>query len=219
MSRFTWRRFREVLGRVHNVHVKRAIREANKGVDDARLLVNNKRNLILENCLIDKDDTAQIILLKELLFWIDLGHLNKNNLGSVSLPESWTAKRTTNIPQLVISYRNPRSKRTDPNYQLTIPHYKGTRKPTAVPYTKGNTTGTLILKDNSKFVVNAVSETEVEKLVNHYKKYISTKFLTNDLRMTERKGKRIKVVKYTPIRADYYPKGQDVPYPEWRHRY
>ena len=217
MTRPTWRNFRKVLEKVHNLHVFRAIREANKGIDDPRLIANTKRNLMLRKCIIAPNDTAQIILLKELLFWVDLGYLQKNNQASVSLPESWTAVRNTTIPQLVITYKKLQKSKNRAFPQLTIPHYKGTKKPQGITYTKGNKTATLRLKDGSRLVVNAISETEAEKVINHYKKYIDPKFLTNIIHVTERKGKRIDVVKHEPIRADYYPKGQDVPYPEWRH--
>lgn len=219
MTRLTWRSFRKVLERVHNVHVKEAIREANKGIDDPRLLASTKRNRMLEECLINPNDTAQIILLKELLFWVDLGHLQKGQITSVSLPESWVAKRLNTIPQLVITYTNGKKGKSRSYYQLTIPHYKGTKKPQAISYIKGNKTGTLKLKDGSCFVVNANSEAEAEKVCNYYKKYIDPRFITQDLYLTDRKGKKLIVNTQTPIRADYYPKGQNEPYPEWRFAY
>lgn len=213
MSRRDFPNFKDFSAKVHNIHVKRAIKEltANKNG-----LANKRIQDLYKTALITKSDTAQLILLKQMFFWFDLGYLNKKIDSTASIPESWNAKRVRNIPQLVVVYRKLKKSRSG-SYQITIPHYDGTRNPQGISYTKGNHVGTLVLKDGSFFVVNAISPTEVERVINFYKRYINTKYLSTDLRLSIRKGKPLAKDEYRPIRADYYPRGQDDDYPKWQH--
>lgn len=219
MSRNEWRTMRATLIKIHNVQVKRS---AAKISAEARATNNNvaaaKRINILKSCLIDGDDSISIAIEKQMFYWFTLGYASDRASAIASVPDRWNIKKLKGTPQLVIIYRKVKKSRSG-NYELVIPHYDGTRNPQAINYKKGNRMGILTLKDNSTFVVNAASDAEAEKVYKHYKRYINTKYLTNDFKITQRRGKAIDRDEYKPIRADYYPTGDEEDYPKWQHFY
>lgn len=218
MSKYDWRKLRSVLIQRHNIHVKRSISKIRAAARQNNNATRSKQIDVLRYCLIDANDSINIALEKQNFYWFDLGYFGDRIQAVASVPDSWQLKKFSHTPQLVIIYRKTKKSRSG-NYELTIPHYDGTIKPTAPTYKKGNRSGILILKDNSKLVVNAHTDAEAERVVRHFRKYINPRYLTEDFRITARRGKPVEPDEYKPIRADYYPQGDEDTHPKWRHYY
>lgn len=218
MSKHEWHKLRSVLIQRHNIHVKRSVSKLRASTKENNNAAISKQIDVLKYCLIDTNDSINIALEKQVFYWFDLGYFGDKIQAIASVPDSWQLKKLSHTPQLIIIYRKNKKSRTG-NYELAIPHYDGTPRPVAPTYKKGNKSGILTLKDNSKLVVNAYTDSEAERVVNHLKKYIDRRYLTNDFRITERRGKTIEKDEYKPIRADYYPRGDEDTYPKWQHFY
>lgn len=141
-----------------------------------------------------------------------------------TVPEWWQMRRGSNVPQLVIVFAEIFSsgKLGGSRWSLAIPHYnrpKGAR-PAISAYNKGNWFGSLKLTDGSKLGVNAASATECKKVLNRLKIHIPVEFRTMKgkalkPRIVEDPSADFKECKVTPIRADYYSKGQANMKPDW----
>ena len=141
-----------------------------------------------------------------------------------SVPEWWQARRGADIPQLVIIFAEQFSsgKLGGSRWNLSIPHYnKGKGSRPAIPsYNKGNWFGTLRLTDGSKLGVNAATSTECKRILNRLKIHIPVEFRTKKgkaikPRIVEDPTADLKECKVTPVRADYYSKGQANMRPDW----
>lgn len=218
MSKYEWHKLRSVLIKRHNIHIKRSISKLKLSAKQNNNAATSLQIDVLKHCLIDSNDSINIALEKQMFYWFDLGYIGDRIQAIASVPDRWELKKLSNTPQLVIIYRKIKKSRSG-NYELVIPHYDGSQKPQAFHYKKGNRSGILTLKDGSTFVVNAHTDTEAERVINHFKKYINSKYLTNDFKITQRRGKTIDSDEYKPIRADYYPKGKEDNYPKWQHFY
>ncbi|AFY54390.1 hypothetical protein Riv7116_1849 [Rivularia sp. PCC 7116] len=202
MSKYAFSKLQKLIRRYHNLQIKREI---------AKKDIKNTKKNIYQELLIESNDTAQSMILKILFLWISTGNLDK--FISSTLPSGWAIKPGDFLPQLVVVYRIRGKTRTG-NYELTIPHYKGSRYPVLPFYKKGSHKLTLVLKDGSKLIINAATESEGRRVISQYSKYVDSKFLTNDIRHTE--NQLIKVNDMIPVRADYYPSGQNNSNPLWR---
>ena len=202
MSKYAFSRLQKLIRRYHNFQVNREISRK----DIKRTKIN-----VYKEVLIERNDTAQLMILKIIFFWISNGMLERFVLNT--LPSGWALKPGCFLPQLVIIYRIKGKTRTG-NYELVIPHYKGSRFPVLFQYKKGSHRMALVLKDGSKLVVNAVSEAEGRKVIFQYAKYIDSKFITDDIRHTS--NQEVKTDDMVPIRADFYPTGQNNSIPDWR---
>lgn len=216
-----WRKFRSFLEKVHNIHVKRAIREANLARGNTNKNVpESKRNLLLKECLIDKTDTAQLILLKELFFWIDLGYIDERIQAIAAVPEWWQVRSEAKRPQLVVLYGEKKTsgKIGKAVYPITLPHYEGTKssKSPLPAYRKGQHEGILTLSDNSKVIVNAYSEAEAKKVLQAAKQAIKTHYLKGShIKIGIRKGVELKTIEVVPVKAKYFPTGLQNLSPKW----
>ena len=202
MSKYAFARLQKLVRRYHNFQVKKEI--ANKEI-------KNTKKAIYKELLIETTDTAQLIILKILFLWISSGNLDK--FIASTLPTGWAIKPGDFLPQLVIIYRIKGKTRTG-NYELVIPHYKGSRYPSLPDYKKGSHRVALILKDASQMIVNAATESEGRRVIAQCSKYIDSRFLTNDIRHTE--NQRVKTDDMILTRADFYPNGQKNSQPLWR---
>ncbi len=141
-----------------------------------------------------------------------------------SVPEWWQARRGADIPQLAIIFAEQfdSGKLGDSRWTLSIPHYnkpKGAR-PNIPTYKKGNWFGTLRLTDGSKLGVNAGSSSECKRVLNRLKIHIPVEFRTKKgkaikPRIVEDPNAAFKECKVTPVRADFYSKGQTNLQPDW----
>ncbi|MEM9926770.1 MAG: hypothetical protein AAF915_23985 [Cyanobacteria bacterium P01_D01_bin.50] len=205
MSKYEFSRLQNLISKYHNFQVLREINEKD---------TKKSRQNIYSKLLIKNTYTAQLIILKILFFWISNGNIEKLVNAVVSLPASWSIKPGSFIPQLVIIFRI-KGKTRSGNYSLHIPHYNGEKKPSLSSYQKGSFMTTLILKDGSSLVVNASSKREGERVVNQFSRYILSKYLSKDVRHSQ--NNKVKNDEMIPVRADYYPNGQEEAEPLWRY--
>ncbi|MEH2401527.1 hypothetical protein [Nostoc sp.] len=109
MSKYDWSKFQKLIRRIHNLYVNTQIRKETK---------KTKKSL-LEYAFIDPKDTAQLIIAKQLYYWIFFG-ANKTDAIAV-VPEWWPIRKGADCPQLVILFKS--KKNTRAYYTLQIPHY------------------------------------------------------------------------------------------------
>lgn len=194
----TWSFTQNIIRIGHNRDVKKYFKDVktNEGKSTGREAI--KTALLIKN-----SDSALEVLNKQLFF--RLGMQGSQAEAIATVPEKWQVVAAANRPQLVIAYKIPGKKTT---YSITVPHYKGGKNPKFTSYQKGNYRGCLVLSDNSKIVVYAISKAEAESTINQLKKYVSTKYLKNvkPISFTEVQGIYNKVTVY-PYFADYYPNG------------
>lgn len=221
MSKTDWVKMRRTLQKVHNVHVKRALKKISSASEIDSSAIKARLSPLYQQCLIDNDDTVQLALLKEIFFWIDLGHFSDVIQATASVPEWWQLRAEAHRPQLVIQFANKgRAGRPGRSrFSLTIPHFKTTTRITKSPlppYRKGQHEGILTLFDNSKVIVNAFSEVEAERVLEAAKKHIKKKYLQNShIKVGIRKGKKLKQDEVIPVLAHYYPTGLQNINPKW----
>lgn len=214
MNKQEWREFRGYFHRVHNIHVKLAERKIKQSASPNQGVATEKQLKILKACLIDKDDTAQLCLLKQMFFWIDLGHLSSRIEAIAAVPDHWQLRPEAQRPQLVIMFAEKKAngKLGKPMYAINIPHYEHSKAPSNSPlpgYKKGQWEGILTLNDNSKVVVNAVSELEAKKVLNAAEKAIDSKYLKgSQTKIGMRKGIELKEIEVMPVKAKYFPTGR-----------
>ncbi|MBE9213716.1 hypothetical protein IQ247_13750 [Plectonema cf. radiosum LEGE 06105] len=208
MSKYDFSRLQRVISKYHNIQVNREIAK--------KELKPSKKNIYKE-LLIKQTDTAQLILLKFLFFWVSNGNLEKLTKSDAiaTIPNSWVIKPGDDIPQLAIIFR-VKNKKGGGNYPVYIPHYNGTRSPAIAEYKKGLYGCTLVLKDNSKITIHASSYEVAERYIkNNLLKYVERKYHTNNFQATKRK---VKAEDMEPTRADFYPNGKEGgAQPLWRH--
>ena len=137
------------------------------------------------------------------------------------VPEWWATRVGTNRPQLVVFFadKTPDGRWGLGRWSLAIPHYSG--GPNLLPdfssYTRGSNYGRLTLSDNSKLVVNAINESEAERVIASIKGYIEPSFLIDSMESYgQRKGQNIGVVKVWPKYAYFYATGQKNLKPDWK---
>lgn len=202
MSKYAFSRLQKLIRRYHNLQVKKEI---------AKKDIKTTKKNIYKELLIETTDTAQLMILKILFLWMSTGNLGK--FVAPSLPSGWAIKPGDFLPQLVVIYRIKGKTRTG-NYELVIPHYRGNKYPVLPSYKKGSHKLTLVLKDGSKLIVNAATESEGKRVINQCSKYIDSRFLTNDIRHTE--NQLVNINDMISVRADFYPTGQNQHEPLWR---
>lgn len=155
MSKYDFSTVQRIISKYHNIQVNREL---------AKKELKTSRKNIYKELIIKQTDTAQLIILKFLFFWISNGNVEKFAGGVVTIPNSWVIKPGDDIPQLAIIFR-VKNKKGGGNYPIYIPHYNGTRSPAIFGYRKGAYGCTLILKDNSKITIHANSYEVAERYI------------------------------------------------------
>lgn len=137
-----------------------------------------------------------------------------------AIPEWWQVRIGADRPQLVVlfgeSLANGKTGRS--RYPLTIPHYVKPESfsPTLPSYVKGQWEGILTLKDNSKVIVNAVSEAVAENIINSVKLLINPAMLDGSfIKIGQRKGQILKQILVKPCTAKFFATGQKDTNPDW----
>jgi len=106
----------------------------------------------------------------------------------------------------------------DVPYQTSIPHPKP-EKPTApfiTQYQKGSWEGKIVLADNSKIIVNAVSMAEAQRYLDAVKTWIQPDKLANaQPRFGQRGGPALLEINVVPVKAAYYSQGRHGQKPDW----
>lgn len=221
MSKTDWVKMRRTLQKVHNVHVKRALKKISSASEIDSSAIKARLSPLYQQCLIDNDDTVQLALLKEIFFWIDLGHFSDVIQATASVPEWWQVRAEAKRPQLIIQFAN-RGRAGRPGksrFSLSIPHYKGTSRTTKSPippYRKGQHEGILTLFDNSKVIVNAFSDAEAERVLKAAEKHIKPRYLKNShIKIGIRKGVKLSTAEVIPVLGQYFPTGLQNLNPKW----
>lgn len=205
-TRDDWLKFQKLTRRVHNLYVNAEIKKETK----------KTKQSLLKYALIDPKDTAQLVIAKQIYYWLELGYIqNKINALAV-VPEWWPIRVGANRPQLAIIFQSQERPRA--YYTLHIPHYNG-RKPNISPikpYRKGNYRGTLVLRDNSKFVCYAVSESEAQSVIEDAKRHINDKFLVGStVTIGTTRKKNFKTDKVKATSAKFFSRGLEQMQPDW----
>lgn len=171
----------------------------------------NGKQAIKSSLLIRSNDSALQCMNKQMLFM----RIQQDYI--VSIPESWIIKSIGgNIRQLKIIYRTV-EKSGSGNYDLVVPHYKGSKSINPPKYTKGEQPVVYNLKDRTKIVVNAINEQEGRKLIEYLLRFVDDRYINDKKDNFVIPGKtRIKKQLMKPIMADFYPEGQDNHIREWR---
>lgn len=143
---------------------------------------------------------------------------NVESSNVVAAPDWWQVRLNGNTPQLALVFR---ASGTRTYHKLTIPHPLNTNKLTSPPiesYTKGNWQGEIVCIDNSKFLVNAVSKVEAERIVDLALTLIDPIFSgkTPRLYFAERKGIEVSTGGMRATSAMFFPVGQQQSIPAWR---
>lgn len=206
MSKYDWSKFQKLIRRIHNLYVNSEIKKETK---------KTKKSL-LEYALINPKDTAFLVIVKQIYYWFTLGYIQNRISALAVLPEWWAIRKGADRPQLVIEFKSQQKKAT--HYALSIPWYSG-KKSNVSPissYKRGNYRGCLTLKDNSKFICYAISETEAERVIKEAKNHIIDKFLVDStitIGTTRKKNFGTDTVKATSGR--FFGAGQTRPNPDW----
>ncbi len=175
-------------------------------------------------CLHQELDAIAVTTSRLVLFYLVCSSVNRDH-AVAAMPEWWAVRVGADRPQLAILFAEvfPTGKLGKSRWTMHIPHYNRPKgaKPSIPTYTKGHWRGVLTLTDNSKIVVNANSKTECHRVINKLK--ILTPFeLRRDRhgkaikpQITEDSDSKLKEVRVTPVRADYYRQGRLNETPDW----
>lgn len=130
------------------------------------------------------------------------------DIASPVMPEWWPIRVGADRPQLVVVFRS--DDKVKSQFQITIPHYSGSKNPKIPDFRKGSHFARYVLKDNSKLIVYAASESEAVRMAEQMYRYVSSRYRAENPRPTTgvTRSNRFKEVKAVPIFADYYPDGQ-----------
>jgi hypothetical protein len=175
----------------------------------------------VEVIAIDENTAASVALIYRKIaeIQIDLIKMRNEEQPIAAIPEWWPARIGGQRPQLVTLFAEklPNGKLGRTRWPLTIPHYNPrVRKPNLPSYKKGQWEGILTLKDNSKLIVNAISQSEAERVINAVKTYISPAYLAGaQLKIGIRKGEPLKQCLVVPTSAKFFATGQKNTVPNW----
>ncbi|WYL93428.1 MAG: hypothetical protein HEQ35_05735 [Gloeotrichia echinulata IR180] len=206
-SKYDFARFRKLIRRIHNTRITASIGKAQ----------TKAKKSLLEYAMIEPDDTAQMILNKQMYYWLTLGGLRSTMDVVPIIPEWWPVRVGADRAQLLIVFKSNQNSRT--YNRLCIPHYSGSKinKSPLSSYKRGNYRGCLTLKDNSKFICYASSESEAESVINEAKRHIRDKFLINSsISIGTTRKKTFSTDTMVPILAKYFSKGQGQLTPDWQ---
>jgi hypothetical protein len=133
-------------------------------------------------------------------------------------PDWWQVRLGSDRPQIVCVFRKGA---TRTYHSLSIPHPKSVELPTEAilpAYQKGNWQGMIVLRDNSKFIVNCISAGEAERICAIAASKIIGSYLPNPYKVwiTERKGEPVGESQMKPSSILYFSQGQKNLKPDWR---
>lgn len=157
--------------------------------------------------------------------------LSKNTQPVAAIPDAWQVAIEGDRPQLVVLFAEV-IKTTDgktrlgrSRYPISIPHYNKPQefKPVFPNYKKGQYEGKLLLKDNSRLVVNAYSASEAKRVIAQLVQYINPNMFRKDSKgkaitspkIIERNGDDLKQIVVTPTNANFFSTGRKDMNPDW----
>jgi hypothetical protein len=159
------------------------------------------------------NDSAVLAVLRMRIFEEYRTAIGDSNFFAL-VPDNFQAKMHQFPPQLVVGLGEVISGEvTKPKWTFAIPHYKYKTpdpKPKIPPLDKGDWWARLVLTDNSRIYINAVSAAEGTAFINAIADLIDPDFLPIErpLRIDtgERGGEPIRKVSTKPVSAMYYKK-------------
>ena len=137
-----------------------------------------------------------------------------------AVPEWWQVRIGADRPQMVIQFGEVMEddKIGPAKWPITIPHYhwsEGT-VPAIPSYTKGSWEGILTLKDNSKLIVNAISQSEAFAVISSLEIHIDPSMLQDSfIKVGERRGQPLQEIQVTPVVGKFFATGQKDLEPSW----
>lgn len=135
-----------------------------------------------------------------------------------AVPDWWQMRPGANRPQLSVIFRKGDGR----NYHaMNIPHPIDLSQSLVTPigpYMAGNFQATIVCIDNSKFIVNADTRQEAERVALEASQSILPIMLGSPLKITitERRGFPVSVDIMQPRYMQYFPEGQQSRRPEWK---
>lgn len=133
------------------------------------------------------------------------------------VPDAWQVKVGNDRPQLAIQFGNVLASGEigSSRFNTCIPHWNGSTKWALLPrYRKGNIQGRIILKDNSRLVVYAYSETEAKKAIASLLKFVKPSMIKSRTPFIGQANGDFSTVKVKPTLAKFFEKGQLTEIPE-----
>ncbi|BAU63032.1 hypothetical protein STA3757_03870 [Stanieria sp. NIES-3757] len=211
----SWEFTQRIIRILHNRDVKKWFKDF---VSDTALSTGRER---LKTCFLIRDaDSALEVINKQFAYQTYIKKFDSIS-AVASFPESWQLKIEAQRPQLIIIFKPANKSDGHSQHSLSLPHYSGDKTPNIKPYTKGNYWARLVLKDNSKIVVNGKTENEAVNQIENFYKYVNTKYKPTSKNIVTGvyKSKPFKEFKLVPVRADFYSQGAKNAYPDWQHYY
>lgn len=135
-----------------------------------------------------------------------------------AVPDWWQMRPGADRPQLSVIFRKGGTR----NYHaINIPHPITDPQPSVTPigpYMAGNFQATIVCIDNSKFIVNADSRAEAERVALEASLAIRPIMLGSPMKIsiTERRGYPVSVDIMEPRYMQFFPEGQQSRRPEWK---
>jgi hypothetical protein len=142
---------------------------------------------------------------------------------SAVFPDWWQVRVGADRPQLVVLYGEVDSQGhlSSSRWSLHVPwfdpRFRHQLKKLLPKYSKGNWQGMITLRDNSKIIVYGSTQSQAEITVKSLSKLCLSHQLPSPLtvKIGQTKGPNFKQVKVAPVRASYFPTGQQDNRPEW----
>ncbi|MEH1818711.1 MAG: collagen-like protein, partial [Nostoc sp.] len=137
-----------------------------------------------------------------------------------AVPEWWQVRIESNRPQMVFMFAEQLSEGNfdSAKYPVTVPHpivkhYETSPLPS---YQKGQYEGIVILKDNSKIIINAISAEEAERVLTAIKAIVIPEFLEGAIqKIAQRRGVSLLTITAHPKRVEYFSTGLKKTKPDW----
>ena len=134
-----------------------------------------------------------------------------------SIPDSATFKVPNIVPQLSLQFKESGSNKGS-RWHITIPRFNEAFKDNLEPFTyqKGNYRCGLELTDNSKIIVNAVTEDEGRRVIAHCRQFVLSEYLTplDWIKVNKIPSRQFKEVTVVSCHAKYFTGRLDEP-PKW----
>ena len=208
----SWEFLQRIIRVNHNREVRSYFKDA-EGEDSVRT-----GRLALKTALTIKDNDSAIEVINKQVYFNELKRQYSSD-SFITYPEDYQVRKEIGRPQLVVIFVPTKEGLTNKQYPITIPHYKGDKKPKIKQYYKGKNWARLILKDNSHLRINARSKAEAISMIKHLLNYVEPKYRTDtkEIITGHYETDRFKVLKMRPYRADYYPQGKQTKYSTWQY--
>lgn len=143
----------------------------------------------------------------------------QSNMAVATIPDWWQTRIGADRPQAVVYFREWNGKKFgDYTHQVSIPHYSKPKnyKPQFPIMKKGDNNGIMVLKDNSKIVVNCVSKNEAKKMLDFLKSLVGVAYAKKVFtKFGAYQDGSLKKVETKAVRLDFYSKGQEFSAPDW----